>query len=65
MLRLFEILTWFGASFASLLAFLAIVSGMSAPQQGATAGMALCLVVIPYCVVGMLQRREILERRKR
>lgn len=62
MLRLFEILTWFGAGLATLMLLAAFGGGMSAPQQGATAGMSLGLIVIPYCIVGMLQRRESLKR---
>jgi hypothetical protein len=64
MLRLFEILTWIGAAFASLLLLTAFAGGISAPQQAAAAGMAIGLVVIPYCVTGMLQRREMIGPKK-
>lgn len=63
MLRLFEILTGIGAVCAALLLIGAFGSGMSAPQQGAAAAMALGLVVIPYCVTGVLQRRALLSKR--
>lgn len=63
MLRLFEVLMCVGAIIAALLLFTALASGMSAPQQGATAAIAVGFVVIPYCIVGMLQRKRLIERR--
>lgn len=62
MLRFFEVLTGLGATIATLLLLAALASGMSAPQQGALAAIAIGFVVIPYCVLGMLQRRAMLQR---
>lgn len=62
MLKLFEILTGVGAALAALLLFTAFAGGMSAPQQGAAAAIALGMVVTPYCVLAMLQRKRLLER---
>lgn len=62
MIKLFEILTWLGAIGAFLLSFGTLSSGASAPQQAVGISFALALVVIPYCVLGMLQRRELLKR---
>lgn len=59
MIRLFEILTWAGAIFAFLIS-VGSMSG-SAPQQAAAVAFALSLVIIPYCVLGMLQRRELMK----
>lgn len=61
MLRLFEILTEIGAVIATVMLFMAFAAD-SAPRQGAIAAMALCFVVIPYCVLGAFQRRAVLDR---
>lgn len=63
MLRLFEVLTGVGAVIAAVLLFTAFAAGMSAPQQGAAAALALGFVIIPYCVLGMLQRKRLIEQR--
>lgn len=62
MIRLFEVLTWAGAVCAFLLSFGVLSGGASAPQQAVGISFALCLVVIPYCVLSMLQRKEMLKR---
>lgn len=62
MLKLFEVLTWLGAVFAALLAFGTLSGGASAPQQSVGISFALTLVVIPYCVLSTLQRKELLRR---
>lgn len=63
MLKLFEFLTGMGAILAALVLLMAFTSA-SASQQGAAAGIALCFVVIPYCVLGMLQRKALLRERR-
>lgn len=62
MLRVFEILTGIGAVCAAILLFIAFASGMSAPQQGAAAAIAIGLVVVPYCWTGVLQRRAMIAQ---
>lgn len=62
MIKLFEVLTWLGALFAFLLSFGALSGGNPAPQQAVGMTFALCLVVIPYCVLSSLQRAAILKR---
>lgn len=64
MLRLFEFLTGVGAALATIILVMAFTSN-SAPQQAAAAGIALCFVVIPYCVLGMLQRGQLLRARRK
>lgn len=61
MLRFFEILTEIGAIIAVLLLALAFAEP-SAPRQAAGAALALCFVVIPYCLAGIFQRRAMLDR---
>lgn len=62
MIRLFEVLTWTGAAFAFLLSFGTLSSGASAPQQAVAISFALALVIIPYCLLSVLQRKEMLKR---
>lgn len=62
MIKLFEILTGLGAVCAFLLSFGALSGGQPAPQQAVGITFALALVIIPYCVLGSLQRREMLKR---
>lgn len=61
MLKLFIALTEIGAVIAALLLVVAFVEP-SAPRQAAGAALALCFVIIPYCVAATFQRRAILER---
>lgn len=65
MIKLFEILTWLGATFAFVLSAGALSGGASAPQQTVAISFALSLVIIPYCVLSSLQRRAILKRGER
>jgi len=51
---LFKILTFIGATIGLLIVLLSF--SMSAPQQGAAAGVALFLVIAPYCVNGVIHR---------
>lgn len=62
MIKLFEILTWLGAILAFLLSFGALSGGNPAPQQAVAMTFALCLVVIPYCVLSSLQRGAMLKK---
>jgi hypothetical protein len=62
MIKLFEVLTWAGAIFAFLLSFGTLSGGASAPQQAVAISFALALVVIPYCLLSMLQRKALLKR---
>lgn len=62
MLKLFEVLTWIGAICAFLMSFGMMSSGLSAPQQAAGIAFALALVIIPYCIAAMLQRKELIKR---
>lgn len=62
MVKLFEILTWVGATFAALLSFGTLSGGNPAPQQAVGLIFALSLVVIPYCVLSALQRKELMRR---
>lgn len=64
MIRFFEVMTGVGAMLAALILLVALGSGMSAPQQAAAAAIGLGFVIIPYCVLGMLQRRALLARRQ-
>ena len=51
---LFKILTFVGATLGLLIVIISF--GMSAPQQGAAAAVAVFLVVAPYCVHGVIYR---------
>lgn len=62
MIKLFEVLTWIGATLAFLLASGTLSGGAGAPQQAVALSFALCLVIIPYCVLSMLQRKALLKR---
>jgi hypothetical protein len=53
-MSVFKVLTFIGAALGAL--FVALSFGMSAPQQGAAAGVALFLVIAPYCVHGVIHR---------
>jgi len=53
---LFAVLTYIGAAIAALLLAATIFATMSAPQQAAMAAIALCFVVIPYCVFSTIAR---------
>ena len=61
MLRVFEVLTWIGAALGGLMLFGGLSAANGAPQEAAAAAMAVALVVIPYCILGMLQRRQMLK----
>lgn len=62
MIKLFEMLTWVGATCAFLLSFGTLSGGAPAPQQAVAMSFALCLVVIPYCALSMLQRKALLKQ---
>jgi hypothetical protein len=62
MIKLFEFLTWTGAAVALLLSFGSLSGGASAPQQAVAMTFALSLVIIPYCVLGSLQRGAMLKK---
>lgn len=62
MIRLFEVLTWLGAAGAFLISFGTLSSGAPAPQQAVAICLALSLVIIPYCVLSMIQRKALLKR---
>lgn len=49
MLRFFAVATYIGGIFATLMVLIALVDD-SAPRSAARAGMALAIVVIPYCL---------------
>ena len=60
-MRVFEILTFVGAAVGAL--FLLMTFGANgAPQEAAGAALAVAFVVIPYCVLSALQRRELIAR---
>lgn len=61
MLRVFETLTAIGAVISVFFLMVAIAAPY-APAQNAAIGMAIAVVVIPYCVAGMLYRKEVLRR---
>lgn len=61
LLKLFEALTGLGAILA-LFFLAAAMAAPYAPAQNAAIAMAIALVAIPYCVAGVLHRREVLRR---
>jgi hypothetical protein len=61
MMRLFEVLTWIGAIIGAIILLGGLSISASAPQEAAAAAMAVAMVAIPYCVLGMLQRRQMLK----
>lgn len=63
MIKLFEVLTWAGAVGAFLLSLGVLSGGAGAPQQAVGLILALSLVIIPYCVLSMLQRKALLAAR--
>lgn len=61
-MRVFEILTFIGATIGALLLTLGLFTSTGAPQEASAAALALAFVGLPYCVLATLQRREILRR---
>lgn len=56
-MTVFKILTFIGAAIGAIFVFGTMIDA-SAPQQAAAAGIALFLVVAPYCVHGVIHRSK-------
>lgn len=63
-MKAFEIITGSCALIAALMLAGTMFGSSGAPQEAAGAAMAVALVVIPYCVLSMLQRRELIKQGK-
>lgn len=60
-MRIMEIVTIICAALAALILLLGVSGANGAPQEAAAAAIAATLVIIPYAVTAMLQRREIMR----
>ena len=63
-MKAFEVITSICAVLAALMLLVAFTGSNGAPQEAAGAAMAVALVVIPYCVLSMLQRKKLIEQGK-
>lgn len=64
MIKAFEVLTYIGFVLGTILMIGVFAEASGAPQEAAGAAMAAACVVLPYCILAMLQRQELIRLAK-
>lgn len=59
------IIAGIGAALGSIAFLFTLAGTKSAPQEAAGAAIALCFVIIPYCINGLVWRAQMLSHQKR
>lgn len=58
------ILASIGVAISAITLFLTLAASTGAPQEAAGAAIALCFVIIPYCLHGLVWRAEMLKQNR-
>lgn len=62
MLKATTIIASIGVAISAIMLFLTLAASNGAPQEAAGAAIALCFVIIPYCLHGLVWRAEMLNK---